>query len=185
MAINYRDVEAVGQYDGNACWAACLEWWLTATRLGNIYQEEVFEEYPLLRNSNGTIQREGLITLINDPRWYMSYEPFYVASQLTKSKLKRHLAAGPVYIGFFDQKLGNYHVNVIYGIKSGGGSNPQVSVMEPMGEKNSTDPEDRSFKGKHVKRHLKYYTAIGECFLGSPATASGSDGASHSYDDSY
>lgn len=183
--INYHTVEPVGQYDDNACWAASLEWWLAATNLGTIYQDEVFEEYPLLRNSNGTISRQGLITLINDPRWYMNYEPFYLASYLTKAKLKKHLAAGPVYIGYYNQHLGNYHVNVIFDITSGG-SNPKVWVMEPMAERTTPgDPTDLSYRGKHVKRNLKYFTAVGECFVGSPALAAGGSYESSGYDDSY
>ncbi|HKX84195.1 MAG TPA: hypothetical protein VJL58_08250, partial [Pyrinomonadaceae bacterium] len=161
MASKYRYIDAVGQYDENACWAASLEWWLKATNLGNIYQDDVFEYYPSFRDTNGTITREGIQTLITDPQWYMSYDHVVSATTFSKSKVKQHLKSGPMYIGYWDQKVGGYHVNVIYAYGAG-----QVSVMEPMGEKEQNGP---GYIGKHLKRKLSYYKFGGEIFIGSPA----------------
>lgn len=159
MATKYQSVDPVGQYDENACWAACLEWWLRAANPGNIVQDDVFEDYPLLRDTNGTIIREGLIQLIDDPRWYMKRDGFYHASHFKKSKLKKLLKDGPVYIGYYDQNMATCHVTVIHGIAGN-----LVHVMEPHFSPGSGD----AYNGKHITRNFSYYNFTGEVFLGTP-----------------
>jgi hypothetical protein len=168
MASKYRKIDAVGQYDENACWAACMEWWLKATNLGSVVQDDLFTDYLLLRGDGGSISREGLVQLMDDPRWYMERDGFYHATSLTKAKLKEYLKKGPVYFGYYDKQILSNHVNVIYGV-----SGNQVYAMEPHFKQNS----DGSYQGRHVMRSLSYYNFTGEVFIGTPKayTSSGSD----------
>ncbi len=177
MPTNYKNIAAVGQYDENSCWAASLEWWLRAQKIAEIYQDDVLDDYRLLRGDGGSLNFAGIVQLIEDPRWCMRWVPFYVGSQLTSDQLKSLLSMGPVYVGYKDNKIGSNHVNVIYKV-TGKGPSAQVSSMEPHHA--PLGGEDPGYKGAHVKRRLDYYTT-GEVHVGLLRGYSGG----YDYDESY
>ena len=169
MASRYFYKKAEGQDDKNACWAACLVWWLKATNKAHYEQWELMgsDEYSDLwntANSGGTISEAGILTIVQDTRWRMAHQKLDSAPQLTAEILRGFLSNGPVYIGYKDLISNGNHVNIIYDI-FGNESYPQVSVMEPGFKKKSNG----KFKGKHITRGLSYYRTSGVVILASPA----------------
>ena len=169
MASKYRIVKPEGQQDKNACWAACLAWWLRATNnKKKLEQWEIIssDEYADLWdkfNKGGTISEDGIKTIIKDTRWEMSHQKLDSGRQLDYSVIKAQLNFGPIYIGFNDIVQGGNHVNIIYEI-FGDENYPQVGVMEPAFFKK----KDASFRGEHLTRGLSYYRAPGVVHLASP-----------------
>ena len=167
MGSRYRYVGAVGQEDKNACWAACLSWWLKATNKRRIEQWEImdddaYSDFWDVEGSSGTISREGLLSIMKDPRWGMVHQVVERGSDLTSAVVEAHLNFGPIYVGYYDVVVGGNHVNIIYDI-SGAAGYPQVKIMEPAGYRK----RDGSYKGKHLERGLTYYRAK-EVILASP-----------------
>ncbi len=171
MASRYRNFKSEGQDDKNACWAACLVWWLRATNKRKIEQWEIMsdDQYSDLWNpqqgGDGTIQEAGMSKVVKDGRWQMDYEKVENAKNFSYATLSSHLAYGPVYIGYKDLVSNGNHVNVIYNL-FGPEQYAQVSVMEPGHKKKSNG----KFEGKHLTRSLNYYRNSGIIILGSPNT---------------
>ncbi|MCO6512045.1 MAG: hypothetical protein J5I65_14770 [Aridibacter famidurans] len=166
----YRHIAAVGQQDDTCCWAACLEWWARATGREETEQWILMEDYDQLwmNSSDGTITREGMISLVSDSRWDMAHQVLPDRSHMTRAVLFAFLRSGPVYTGFYDRNVTGNHVNVIYGMDDAE-TNPQIFAMEPAASQN----EDGSFRGRHVHRSLNYYRTQGEIILASPRQAAG------------
>ena len=93
----------------------------------------------------------------------MNWDIYWFASHLNKAAIKSFLATGPIYIGYYDQKISSNHVTAIYDIW-GSDTNPQVAVMEPM----ATMRADGSFIGKHLTRGLSHYNSRCPIILASP-----------------
>jgi hypothetical protein len=168
MGSRYRYVRSEGQEDKNACWAACLVWWLRATNKKRMEQWELMssDEYSDLwfkLDQGGTISEDGLKKIMTDTRWEMTHQKLELGSQLDYGVINAHLNFGPIYIGYNDVVVGGNHVNIIYDVH-GNESYPQVSVMEPAYRKKA----DGTFKGKHLTRGLTYYRAPGVVYLASP-----------------
>ena len=155
---NYKNISAEGQYDGKLCWAACLAWWTRATDRLNREQDWFQEEFSQLWEPprDGTIDDDGMKRILSDLRWRMYWEPVKSQVKLTPGLMRRYLNYGAVYLGYYDSNISSPHVNVIYAM-TGGGSDPQVSVMEPRHTMNS----DGSFQGAHLTRTLSYYKSPG------------------------
>lgn len=169
MASRYKNYTAEGQDDNNACWAACLVWWLRVTNKMHSEQWEIMssDEYSDLWNvtgGDGTISEAGILQIVSDSRWGMVHQKLALGSHLDYATLKAHLNFGPVYIGYGDIVSGANHVNIIYDV-FGHEKFPQVSVMEPAFAKKSGG----GFKGKHVERSLAYYrSSSNPVILASP-----------------
>lgn len=161
----YRNIAAVGQQDNTCCWAASMEWWARATAREETEQWMLMEDYEQLwmNRADGTISRQGMITLVSDARWNMAHQVLPDRSHMNKIVLFAFLRSGPVFTGFFDRNVGGNHVNVIYGMDDNG-DNPTVYAMEPAASRNS----DGSYVGNHVRRRLNYYRTQGEIILASP-----------------
>ena len=156
--VNFRNISAEGQDDGKLCWAACMAWWTRATdrlnRDQSWFQEEFSQFWQPPRD--GTIDDQGMMTIISDRRWRMYWEPVTQVN-LTPALMRRYLNYGAVYLGFYDSNISSPHVNVIYKM-IGSGNNPQLEVMEPRHTMNSSDG---SFQGAHLTRTLSYYKSPG------------------------
>jgi hypothetical protein len=179
MAINYKHFHPVGQYDENTCWAACLEWWIRAQNLGNLVQDDLAADYLLTRGDGGSLNMNGIVQLMEDPRWGMQRYVYYSGAQLTADGMKSLLAAGPAYVAYYSPRLKSNHVNVIYDI-SGSGSHAKVWAMEPHDREISGD--DPGYYGAHKHRHLSAYTT-GQVQVGILKSGAYSEGTG--YDESY
>lgn len=177
--MNYKQLHAVGQNDETTCWAASLEWWIRAHNIGNLIQDDLAGDYLLMRGDGGTLNMDGIIQLMEDPRWSMQRYVYYSGAQLNATKMKALLASGPVYFGYWSPKLQSNHVNVIYDI-SGSGSHAKVWAMEPHAT--AIGGGDSGYRGAHKHRYLTAYTSrevqVGVIKNGSSSSGSG-------YDESY
>lgn len=178
MSNIYKKYPAVGQYDENSCWAACLEWWNRSMNLVSMTQEDVFNDYMLLRGDGGSLSMNGIIQIIEDPRWSMKWYAYYAGHAFTADRVKSLLASGPIYVGYWSNKLQSNHVNVIYGV-SGSGSHATVNVMEPHAVPIAGD--DPGYYGRHKVRKLSLYTT-GEVHVG---VLKGYASSGTGYDESY
>lgn len=156
MSKTYHNLKAAKQIDETTCWAASLSWWLKAVGgRGEFTQEDLLQEYAQYwkSTSDGTITKAGMSKLVYDPRWRMDVQ-WILGFQFSEAILAEHIARGPIYIGYYEKKVGGNHVNVIYQSLEKSGE-IRVKVMEPDG-------------GKHRTRNLSYYRGSGELILASP-----------------
>lgn len=159
MAKDYRSVAPVAQFDPTACWAASLEWWARAIGGRNVVRQldllNIYVRYwdsrdPDNNPNYGTMSRESLIAVINDPRWGMTATTMH-GTRLTTTLLNHKMRLGPVILGYYEPSVGGNHVVVAYGA-----SNTHVAVMNPDGG---------HFRGLPVA----HYAHSAEVILGVPA----------------
>ena len=136
MATDYLRIAPVAQFDPTSCWAAALEWWARAiggrtvvrqVDLLNIYVRYWDSSDPDNNPNYGTISREGLIAVINDPRWGMTASAM-PGSQLTTVLLNQKMRQGPVILGYYEPAVNGKHVVVAYGASA-----THVAAMNPDG----------------------------------------------------
>ncbi len=175
---NYKQIQPVGQYDENTCWAASLEWWIRAHNLGNVIQDDLAGDYLLMRGDGGSLNMDGIVQLMEDPRWCMQRYVYYSGTVLTADRMKSLLATGPVYFAYYSNKLQSNHVNVIFDI-SGSGSHAKVWAMEPHSRK-MPGADEVGYYGAHKHRYLSAYTTR-EVQVGIAKNSSQGTG----YDESY
>ena len=179
MAVKYKHISPVGQYDENSYWAACIEWWTRAQNVGAFNQEDLFDNYLLMRGDGGSVNMNGIIQVIEDPRFSMRYIPYYSGAQFTADRVRNLLATGPLYVGHYSHDISNNHVNVIFDI-TGTGSHAKVWAMEPHWKK-IPGADEVGYIGHHVHRPLRRYTS-GEVHVGM---LKGMSSEGTGYDESY
>lgn len=159
MAKNYLHIKAVGQLDPFSCWAACLKWWLKATRSIKKSQRSIINKYDHMTDQDGAITYDGVEWLIVDNNMYI--ENHKRASTFTSSVVRDLLRFGPIFTAYTDTILQMSHVNIIYDIE-GSGNSARLSVMEPQ----AVQKADWSYQGKHEKKPLSQFNQLGEVILG-------------------
>ena len=157
----YQHLPAEGQIDANACWAACLRWWLFAAKSIFEDQQNLLMKYD--SGEDGTINEKVMRQIIEDTQWGMTKEIFRSATNFTAKALQKHLAHGPVYVGYTESGTRKKHVNVIYAMETSGGIT-KVAVMEPQTGK---EKPDCSFEGKHMVKSLRDFNRLGSVYVGS------------------
>jgi len=80
MGYDYRkNLQAVGQNDRNACWAASLSWWLSAMALHykrkSLTQNELISKFTSLCEDDGTLTIPGFRKVCESAeiRMYLQY----------------------------------------------------------------------------------------------------------------
>lgn len=128
MRPNLRTVAPVGQMDNNACWAACLEWWLAAAP-----GRDKIDQIHLIGRASGLAFRNGTL----DPRQLdrlVTRNKFGMATRHVRgeAELRSHFGRWPMMIGF--RSPGGFsHLNVLHGEDAATG---MIAAMEPQ----SPDP---------------------------------------------
>jgi len=156
----YKLFPAEGQVDPSACWAACLRWWMYATKSVLRDQYDILSLYDC--NDDGTISHKVITQIINDPQWGMTAEKPVAAGGFTASKLKKLLEHGPVYVGYTETSTKKKHVNIIYDMETVNGKT-RVAVMEPQ----AVEKEDFTYEGAHQMKSLREFSIFGMVYAGS------------------
>ncbi|MEP6900540.1 MAG: papain-like cysteine protease family protein [Actinomycetota bacterium] len=156
----YRLFPAEGQLDPSACWAACLRWWLFASKSIAKPQEDILSSYDC--EDDGTVSEKTIRDIINDPQWGMTKEVFHSATKFTSAALRKHLDYGPVYVGYTETKTRKKHVNIIYDLEVTNGVT-RVGVMEPQ----ARELADWTFAGEHQVKSLHDFNRLGAVYVGS------------------
>lgn len=156
----YVYLPAEGQLDPGACWAACLRWWLFATKTISKPQEDILSSYDSSED-DGTVSEKTIKQIIDDPQWGMTRQVL-PASKFKSSVLKKHLEYGPVYVGYTETGSNKKHVNVIYDMDSKNGST-RVACMEPQ----AREKEDWTYEGEHQIKSLRDFNRLGTVYIGS------------------
>jgi hypothetical protein len=146
MRPDYGSSRAIGQQDSNACWAACLAWWLGAA--GNrvpISQLELIGKAHGMWNADGTINPDKLETFVRKERFGMHTQ------RVQPRDLKSFMGYWPLLIGF-TAPGGFGHMNVLYSYDE---SLSSVAGMEPW----YPDPDfDLSYTSDDVGGVPVYYS---------------------------
>lgn len=164
MAKKYRYVDAVGQMNDMACWAACLKWWYRAQKGINASQVKLWDRYKHLRDGLGGMTVAGIEHIIRENGMFLT--SYRDATGFTPGEVSRLLAFGPIYTAYTETgREAKRHVNVIYGITS---TDPwaEVLVMEPQAKKGSGD----AWKGVHKKRSLSEFNLSESVYVGVDRT---------------
>lgn len=160
MDSYYRFFPAEGQIDPSACWAACLRWWMYATKSILKNQQDILSLYDC--EDDGTISKKVILQIMNDPQWGMTMEKPVAAGGFTASKLKKLLAHGPVYVGFTETSTRKKHVNIIYDMEIVN-DKARVAVMEPQ----AVEKADYTYDGEHQIKSLREFSIFGTVYAGS------------------
>ena len=117
--LAYGRNPAIRQFDANACWAACLEWWSKACGGGRptLPQEEIASTYVKLWNKSegkdyGAMSITNMATILREPQWRASVQ-CVERTQLSFEFLCKKLLSGPLFAAFYYQAGDASHVNVI------------------------------------------------------------------------
>lgn len=106
-------------YD-DTCWAAVLEAFCAASPgRPKLKQAEIVKQFEKFSFSatDGTLTRQGLHTMLRDHRFGLKTEEADNAYfKKTPAYLNNKLAAGMVVIGYWEPKIGGWHVSLIYGL---------------------------------------------------------------------
>lgn len=122
MRPKYGDYNSVGQFDANACWAACLEWWLTV-----LPDRPSISQLDLIGKASGMWNRDGTINP-NKLELFVKKNGFKMHTARVQPKdLKDYMGFWPLMIGF--KASGGFgHMNVLYNYDW---QFEMVDVMEP------------------------------------------------------
>lgn len=155
----YSHIPAVGQLDSMACWAACLKWYLKATRSVTKSQRSIIDKYIGLTDSWGAMQPDEIVQIIVDNDMYI--EVHDRASDFTAQVVAQRLTYSPLYVAYTESSTQTRHVNIIYSLVDSG-SNPRVKVMEPQFKENA----DLTWKGAHQIKPLSEFNRFGTVYFG-------------------
>jgi hypothetical protein len=138
MRPDYGSTRPIGQQDSNACWAACLAWWIQAAgdRLP-VSQLSLIGKASGMWNADGTINPDKLEAFVRKERFRMHTQ------RIRPRDLKSFMGYWPLLIGF-TAPGGFGHMNVLYSYDDAASS---VAGMEPW----YPDPEfDLSYTSDDV-----------------------------------
>ncbi|TBW39726.1 hypothetical protein EYW49_05560 [Siculibacillus lacustris] len=185
MRPSFADIAPVGQMDSNACWAACLQWWLKAAP-----NRTQIDQPNLLVRSHGMVGADGTI----DPAKmtsFVSVNNFGMTGRSVAARsIRDFFGMWPLLIGF--KAPGGFgHMNVLHGENV---AQKTVRAMEPwapdpdlLGDQLNviddgrgppvyaykTDGAPYRFLGAQVTRPATYYTDSpmnsGQFWVGVPS----------------
>lgn len=145
MRPKYGDTNAMGQDDANACWAACLAWWLSVLPdRPSISQLELMGKASGMWNKDGTINPNQLESFVKKNGFKMH------TARINPKNLKDYMGFWPLMIGF--KASGGFgHMNVLYNYDW---KFDMVDAMEPW----YPDPElDSDYTGEEFEGVPVYY----------------------------
>ncbi|MDQ6786938.1 MAG: hypothetical protein M3033_09040 [Acidobacteriota bacterium] len=145
----------VAQFDPTACWAAGLEWWLRCMRNSRAFTSQLdlinrFSEY---WNHDEDSPEYGTITGVNFGHImdHDSIRMSYVvraAGSWDKDFIAGKLDISPVVIGYNEQEVNGFHVNVIHSLNNT--ASADVNVMDPNGGRYRTRSNQHFKSGNYV-----------------------------------
>jgi hypothetical protein len=112
----------------NYCWAAGLSWWMKAVKNQSFDYDFIKGEYDGYISYNeddgsyGSLNGEGMYSLLNDGRWGLDYKAPVSTQEITTELIGEKLQKSPVIIGYMESSVGNdangnrltgFHMNVI------------------------------------------------------------------------
>jgi hypothetical protein len=109
----------VRQNYNNTCWAAVMEsFCATAPGRPKLDQEQIFTQFERFALKDESMARKGLRTLFSDVRWGLN-QMDCPAEAFSKGPefLYQKLTAGNVILGYWETKIGGWHVSMAYGLK--------------------------------------------------------------------
>jgi len=144
---------AVAQFDPTACWAAGLEWWLRCMHESRVVtnQLNLLSRFVRYWNSDesspeyGTITGENFGHILDDDSIRMSYI-VRAPGSWDKDHIAEKLAISPVIIGYHEQEVDGFHVNVIHSLNNT--ATADVNVMDPNRGRYRTR-SNHHFKTRH------------------------------------
>ena len=145
----------VAQFDATACWAAGLEWWLKCMRQTRTVRNQLdlvnlfvaFWDHDEESSEYGTVNGEGLGHIMDDSRINMNYV-VRAAGTWNKIFINEKLAISPVLIGYLENEVGGFHVNVIHSLNDT--DTADVNVMDPNRGRYRTRSHNRFTSGNYV-----------------------------------
>ncbi len=148
---DYKSTPAIGQIDGNACWAACSSWWLKALGGGRpaLTQMDLIVQYTRFCDDDGGMPPTYfLYNFCREPRFMM--KAVLAQSAYWKDK-PLPLGDRPTLVVFTYPLIGGTHMNVIFGQDK---DSRKVTAMEPY---HPYPGQDGKRSGTFVERSEQFY----------------------------
>lgn len=159
MGSKYRNLDAIGQINDMACWAASLTWWYQAAMSIFPSQQKLWDHYQHLREPLGGMPDSGVKQIIRENAMMLIEYP--TSSGMGIDELKWMLGYGPVYLAYTESSSHKRHVNVIYEAK-GDENYAEVRAMEPQAH----DKGNGTWRGAHQKKPLSDFNMLGSIWAG-------------------
>ncbi len=158
MGYEYnKHLNAEGQFDRNACWAASISWWTRALMLNYkrkiTTQSELISQFDHLTNEDGSMPLSGIRRVCESAEIRIKLE------YITPAAFKKYTGIDtPMIIVFNYPLVGGTHMNAIFNQKG-----TTVACMEPYFPHPGKDGQ-RS--GKYVRRDLSFFANSQEIGIG-------------------
>lgn len=161
MGYDYsKKLKAEGQQHSNACWAACISWWLSAMAYNN-YRRVEYKQTDLLADFNQhALAAGGSVSPSEMKKICQSAKIRIDLKFIPPADLKKSSIDTPCIIIFKYPAAGGTHMNVIFD-KQG----DTVMCMEPFYP--LTAAADGTRKGTYVRRPLTFFAQTAEIGLGT------------------
>jgi len=151
---DYTQTKAIGQFDKNSCWAACLSWWLKAVGDGRpaLSQLNLIAEFDKYcdPDTGGLSPKAFKDVVSKDARFKMSMS-YFTASKFVGAGLP--IGDTPIIVIYNYPTIGGTHMNVVFEKRDG-----TVNCMEPY----------FPYPGKDGNRTGKFERRPTSHFLNSP-----------------
>ncbi|MBK7709331.1 MAG: hypothetical protein IPN69_22230 [Acidobacteria bacterium] len=159
MGSKYRQVQAVGQINDMACWAASLKWWYKAAMSINASQAKLWDHYKHLREPLGGMTDSGMKHIIRENA--MTLIEYPDATNFQVGDAQWLVGYGPVFIAYTTSFSNKRHVNVIYEV-SGDEDYAEVRAMEPQ----AVSKGGGLWSGAHQKKPINEFNMSGSIWAG-------------------
>jgi len=127
-SVSWAAPSDVRQDYSDNCWAAVLEAFCAANPgRPKVKQADIVKQYDKVchAGSDGTMTRRGLHILFADVRFGLKATEV-TPSAFTSSHLYQKLQRGHVILGYYESRIGGWHVSLAYGL-----SGETVSYLDP------------------------------------------------------
>jgi len=163
MAKSYKHFSPVKQNFKMSCWAASLEWWTRFMSPAKSIQFQSSLIYDArdkgyspnvepLDDNYGGMEIQHIETVLKSAEFGMTTARMK-CFEMTPEFINEKLAKGPVFISYYEPKVGGGHANIIINCKTKWDGSATMRVMEPD-------------IPKYEKRHISYYYNDGDMILG-------------------
>jgi hypothetical protein len=131
-------------YD-HTCWAAVMEAFCNVSPgRPKLDQEQIYDQFKKVALPDESMDRSGMRRLLGDVRWGIAVtEPAADVFTAGPDFLSQKLGSGHVVLGYWEQKIGGWHVGLAYGI-----SGRAVLYLNPDDKTGGLLRDDLSYFGR-------------------------------------
>lgn len=116
--VQWKTPPDVRQNYDHTCWAAVMEAFCSVSPgRPKLDQEQIYDQYKKVALPDESMDRKGMHTLLKDVRWGLHVADVDAAGFTSSPEvIYQKLTAGHVVLGYWEDKIGGWHVGLAYGL---------------------------------------------------------------------